>query len=133
MPTNQSANKQFIETGVASDLSTAIMADLVDAPGAKTAFWELVEKIMNHFYNHPDSRVRQGMKDLEAEAKQELDGTYNNFGATKNLDMRKVILLPDKLLMALIRVYGSSLPVSQKEFQRGMFNRYPKLRTAHKY
>lgn len=124
---------KFVETGEVGDLSTAIMADLVNAPGAKQAFWELVEKIMSYLYHHNDLRIREGMKQLEEEAKMELDGTYNQFGATKDLGMRKVCVVPDKLIMALIRIYGSSLPVSQKEFQRGIFTRYPKLRTAHKY
>jgi hypothetical protein len=109
------------------------MADLVDAPGSKEAFWKLVEKIMTHLFNHPNLEVRNGMKQLESEAKQELDGTFNNFGASKNLDFRKVMLLPSKLVMALTRVYGSSLPVKQKEFQKGMWMRYPTLRTSHKY
>ena len=133
MPTNQSANKQFIETGVASDLSTSILADLVDAPGSKEAFWVLVEKIMDHLINHPNIEVRNAMKQLKVEAKNELDGTFNNWGANKKMEFRKVMLLPDKLVMALVRVYGSSLPVTQKEFQKGMWKRYPALRTSHQY
>ena len=130
---NQKVKSDYIETGQVGDLSTAIMADLVDKPGAKPAFWELVEKIMSYLYNHSNPLVRQGMKELEQEAKDELDGTFNNFGASKDLSMRKICLVPNKLIMALIRIYGSSLPVSQKEFNRGMWTRYPKLRTTHQY
>lgn len=90
-------------------------------------FWEVVDAIMMRFYRHPLDEVRQAMKDLELEAKFARENAHNDFGASKSLSVRRLGIIPDRLYIALNRIYDREFPVSDKKFQQGFFKRYPQF------
>ena len=104
----------------------------ITAKRGPEGFWEVVKVIMDRFYNHPLEEVRNDIKSIEAEAKFARENAINDVGATADLSIRRLGIIPDRLLIALNRIYDNDFPMNTKQFQRGFFKRYPKFLCCNK-
>lgn len=108
------------------------LLDFITPKRGKEGFWEVVDAIMKHLTNHPNPMVRQDMQSLIEEAKFERSIQKNEFGATADLSMRRLGLMPDKLYFAVQRIYDHHLPITQEQFEVGFFRRYPQFLIAER-
>lgn len=101
-------------------------------------FWQVVHMMVNYLYNHPNPIVRADMLRLEEDAKQIRQtqkneyGTSQNGGKNKLAGIRHLGVMPEPIAISIKRLYDGEMPISEKEFTRGFFKRYPKFATAEK-
>jgi hypothetical protein len=94
----------------------------------RAGFWEVVDQIMKYLYSSP--KFRSEMAALEYEVKQVKESTFNKYASSKDKSVRFLGKMPDRLVLAIKRVYGEDLPISNDEWRRGFFRRYPQFRVA---
>lgn len=103
---------------------------------SKDKFWDVVDTLMRYFYNHRDPAVRADMRVLEYEAAEERKSRFTKYaesGKGEGYIRRKLGVMPDRLVVALERIYEDGFPYPNKiKFYREFFRRYPKLRITDK-
>lgn len=102
------------------------MLEQLMKPKGVDGFWWDVDIFMKYLYeSYP-----QDMRALEIEAELERNTAYNKFSSNRFKTQRMYGKMPDLLINMLDRIYSRQYPMSQKQFKKGFFKRYPKLRVA---
>lgn len=94
----------------------------------KRGFWDVVDELVKFLmHKHPDD-----MKAILLQAKFEREYSHNQFSENTTKTGRALGYIPENLILALDRIYGDNMPISQQKFNREFFRRYPAFGTAEK-
>lgn len=102
------------------------MLEYLMKPKGVEGFWQDVDTFMKYLYEmYPED-----MKNLELYAQVKRESAFNKWSSNEAKTQRILVAMPDMLDMMLKKVYNGQFPVTAKQFKKGFYQRYPKLRVA---
>lgn len=102
------------------------LVDFIIIKSGRGGVWEVVDAILVFMNRHFPREIRDVVNDV----KKDRELSYNRFGATKDMTLRKLGSVPPRLENLLFRAYDGNWPMPSKKFRREFFRRYPQFAVA---
>lgn len=106
--------------------------DIITEKKGKEVFWQVVDDILKFLSRHPNKEIRQEIIDDLWVAELKRSTRQNQYASTADKSRRALGQMPRRLVKALDKIYPDGLPMTDKEFIRGFFTRYPAFRVTDK-